>query len=204
MGCTTFGEQMQGLYLPRFGLWKHASAAVVRNVIGEDIFNDYFKFAFVRNPLDRTASFYTFIKKLISTCPPENLPVIEKWPIVDALRETSTFSQFIRHPSFVEPPMFRLVTAAPEDRNRLLVDFVGKVENFNTDIATVLERIGIDPLPEIESKNTSRADGQTFLDFYTTEDDLYVVYEKYKHDFDLFGYSLDDAIVKLRSERRNG
>jgi hypothetical protein len=99
--------------------------------------------------------------------------------------------------------MFRLVTAAPENRNQLLVDFVGRVENFDVDIATVLNHIGIDPPSEIKQKNTSKVQGKTFIDFYQTEDDLRVVYEKYKHDFDLFGYSLDEAIIKFQADNTN-
>jgi hypothetical protein len=203
LGCTVFGESLQNLYRPRFGLWKHASAAAARKVVGEDIYNNYFKFAFVRNPFDRTVSFYTFIQKHIAKCDPEDLAIVEQWPIARALRATSSFSEFIRHEGFIESPMFRLVTAAPENRNQLLVDFVGRVENFDVDIATVLNHIGIDSPSEIKQKNTSKVQGKTFIDFYQTEDDLRVVYEKYKHDFDLFGYSLDEAILKFQADNTN-
>ncbi len=45
--------------------WKryyaHSSAREIRKIIGEEIWNDYYKFCFERNPWDRVISYYYFI-----------------------------------------------------------------------------------------------------------------------------------------------
>ena len=199
LGVTTYGENIQAAYRERFGIWKHARAIEVRQVIGDDLFSSYFKFAFVRNPLYRVISFYTFFQRLLKDCHRDMLATINSWPISKAMAETGSFPEFIRHTGFQEPPMFRLLTEAPLRPTRLLVDYIGKVENFARDIAYVFERIGL-PVPKrVEKKNVSQNETQKLADYYSSEEDLSYVYEKYKRDFDLFGYSLEEGIELFRS-----
>jgi hypothetical protein len=198
LGVTTLGEAVQQPYQQRFRLWKHASADLVREVLGENLFGSYFKFAFVRNPLFRVVSFYTFIQKLHRHPSEQVRNIVSQWPISVALRESADFAEFIRHPRFVEPSMSHLLTETAESGPRVLVDFVGRVEHFDRDIATVFDRIGL-PLPErIDRRNESGQIGQRLRDFYRSEEDLEFVYRLCPEDFELFGYSLEDAVAELR------
>ncbi|HSO81671.1 sulfotransferase family 2 domain-containing protein [Thiocapsa sp.] len=198
LGVTTLGEAVQRPYQQRFRLWKHAGADLVRGVLGEKLFGSYFKFAFVRNPLIRVVSFYTFIQKLHRHPSEQVRNMVGQWPISEALRDSADFPEFIRHPRFVEPSMSRLLTESADPDARVLVDFVGHVERFDHDIATVFDRIGL-PLPErIDRMNESGQIGQRLRDFYRSEEDLEVVYRRWPKDFDLFGYSLEDSIAELR------
>jgi hypothetical protein len=143
LGVTTFGETLQSVYKQRFGLWKHSDAREVRNVVGNETFETYFKFGFVRNPFFRTISFYTFIAKLHRTLVGENREIIKTWPISQAFVESDGFPEFIRHPRFVEPPMTRLLTEPVGDSFTIIVDYIGKVESFDRDLAEVFQRIGL-------------------------------------------------------------
>jgi hypothetical protein len=52
---------------------------------------------------------------------------------------------------------------------------------------------------QIENKNVSKRTPQELSHYYANEDDLRFVYEKYPLDFDLFGYSLDEAVARFRN-----
>ena len=201
LGVTTLGETLQGVYQQRFGLWKHAGAREIRNVLGEETFGAYFKFGFVRNPFFRVISFYTFIAKLHSTLPGENKEIINTWPISKAFLECENFSDFIRHPRFVEPSMTQLLAEPIGDSFKVLVDYVGRVEDFGRDIAEVFQHIGLPAPVKISPRNTSSNDLQRLHEFYSSNDDLALIYEKYRSDFEIFGYSLEDAEVDLWRQR---
>ncbi|UHD14548.1 sulfotransferase family 2 domain-containing protein [Thiocapsa bogorovii] len=201
LGVSTLGETLQGVYQQRFGLWKHSAARDVRNVLGDETFRAYFKFGFVRNPFFRVISFYTFITKLHRTVVGANKEIIDTWPISKAFRESADFSEFIRHSAFVEPSMTKLLAEPYGESFRLLVDYVGRVEHFDRDIVEVFQRIGLPPPECISPRNTSSNELQRLHQFYSSEDDLAVVYENYRSDFEIFGYSLEDAEVDLRRPR---
>lgn len=101
----------------------------------------YFKFAFVRNPWDRTASFYRFL----------------------GYDRFCSFSRFVsRHlPEQMERKAWFLCPQAeyvygPD--HRLLVDFVGRFEALAQDFATACERLGIAgaELPHVNDSKTRR------------------------------------------------
>lgn len=198
LGVTTYGEQLQLLYRERFGLWKHAKASEVRATIGSELFDSYFKFSFVRNPVNRAVSFYTFIKKLHETCPANLRDTISTWPISKALRETQSFPEFIHHPEFVEPPMFRLLTDAPINPRKLLVDFVGKVESIESDVGFVCQKLGLPQPQYISKQNASQAERYRLNEYYSSPNDFDIIFEKFGLDFDLFNYSRQAAIDRFK------
>lgn len=198
LGVSTYGENTQQHYRERFGLWKHSSAMDIQQTVGDDVFSTYFKFAFVRNPLFRIISFYNFIQKLRSKASPKMLVEIDAWPISDALAETQSFPEFIRHPGIQEPPMHKLLTDCSQVRPQILVDFVGRVENFDDDIAFIFNQIGLPAVRQMKKRNASQKTIQKLSDYYSSKDDLLVIYDKYRSDFDILGYSIEDSIARLK------
>ena len=164
----------------------------------QEQFDNYFKFAFVRNPWDRMVSYYKYLDESSDLEFKQYLMgrfLTEKW--VDT-------NWFVRPQS----------SFLYDDDDRLLVDYVGRFENLQADFNKVCERIGIGAteLPYVNksenkpaksisalskvmkvvtpAETTSKAAPECYQDYYDDESrDL--VAELYKRDIELFGYSFD-------------
>ena len=62
IGGTETGEARQGSFRARYGLGKHSLPAEVKAVVGRPLYEQYFKFAFVRDPVYRFISASQFVK----------------------------------------------------------------------------------------------------------------------------------------------
>jgi hypothetical protein len=121
-----------------------AKEYVEHSFISQELFDSYFKFSFTRNPYDRIYSSYKYWK----FCDYMSFDtfVLKKLPeIINDLN----YSYF-----------FRTQYDYLYDRNKLLVDFVGKFENLKTDIQIVLENLSLKHL-RLEHLNKSSNGGLT-------------------------------------------
>ena len=69
IGSTKSGEKNQEFFKKATGLNKHSTALEARRWMGEDMFSKCFKFAFVRHPVDRLLSLYSYAHKLAEGTP---------------------------------------------------------------------------------------------------------------------------------------
>lgn len=180
--------------------YKHPTAKEVRGVVGDQVWEDYLVFAFVRNPYSRIVSWYTYAQHLWESqnWGRRKLPWLYKmlgkpgkWNkgVVKAFLETDSFPEFLRHSGSLEhgwrsPQVDWLRT--PENSGLEGIDYVGKLESIETDLAEVSNLIGI-PTPEIEKHNASSK--RPYRSFYEGQEDIRIVQERYALDFDLLGYS---------------
>ncbi len=148
--------------------------------------NEYFKFAFVRNPWDRLVSWYCMIRKS-----PNNFPLYRY------MRDnSSTFEEFIHNcTDEIEVKKDVYYSFAYNqldyvtDRNGdLLVDFIGRFENFEKDLVKVLSRLGIEP-ESLPYEN--RGSHGHYSSFYTPETEM-IVRERFKKDIESFGYEFEN------------
>jgi chondroitin 4-sulfotransferase 11 len=151
-----------------------------------DDWDEYFKFAFVRNPWDRLVSWYS----MVTTMPREGN---ELWRYVHD--NSSTFEEFIYnctdeveikegvHYSFA----YNQLDYVTDDHGNMLVDFIGRLENFDEDIQEVFLRIGFE-LEAVPHKN--RSGHQHYSTFYTPETEM-IVRERFKRDIEYFGYEFE-------------
>jgi hypothetical protein len=151
-----------------------------------DDWDEYFKFAFVRNPWDRLVSWYS----MVTTMPRDGN---ELWRYVHD--NSSTFEEFIYnctdeveikdgvHYSFA----YNQLDYVTDDHGNLLVDFIGRLENFDKDLQEVFRRIGFE-LETVPRKN--RSIHQHYSTFYTPDTEL-IVRERFKRDIEYFGYEFE-------------
>lgn len=149
----------------------HLSLRQVRPHVGDDAFNGYFKFAFVRNPFDRFVSYCAFMTR-------EN-SVFERAP-----------QAVMEHFLFVAPPEQHILfqsqasVLVDDDGTTLLTDSIGRVEEMQASYDAIASRIGI-PTRLLEQVNSSRRGA--YRQYYTPalKD---AVARRYAIDFQLFGY----------------
>ncbi len=101
------------------GFYEHMPASRVRDYVGEEVWRSYFKFAFDRNPWDRQVSWYLYKTK--------------------SKRIRPSFERFMqdRRRAFVNNYAIYTIDGA------LAVDFVGRYENLQDELAKALDLAGV-------------------------------------------------------------
>lgn len=144
----------------------------------------YFKFTFVRNPWDRLVSCYFFLRK--GGMAQQDAAWAEQ-----NLRQFDDFGSFVRGwvneeniqtwVHFLPQHYFVCDTAG-----KIMVDFVGRVENMESDFAYVAGRLGCNK--ELVKVNTG--DNCHYSAHYD-EETREIVRRVYARDIELFGYSFE-------------
>jgi hypothetical protein len=117
--------------------YNHIPGVEVRNLIGDDIWNSYFKFCFDRNPFDRVISLYYWCHKA------EPRPTLTE---------------------FLESPQISLLTTRglslyTDDQGEIIVNQVGRYESLAQDLESIRRAIGIpEPLQLPHTKSSHRED----------------------------------------------
>ncbi len=195
LGGTPYGEKISPVYRERFGLWKHSDARQVLDVVGEKIWSSYFTFAVVREPYQRLASLYTYSEKLTKRIDwKANIQRymghkgIWQWDFIRAYLESKNFSEFIRNDRLIQSKVARPMSNFVEDENgQVVIDTILKMEELDTDLARIADRIGVDTQNlSLSNKSKSRTDALGF--YYKNNADYKHVTDMYARDFEIFGY----------------
>ena len=192
-------------------LSKHSTAQHISEAVGEETWNSYFKFTFVRHPFDRLVSLYEFFNRvrrnntirpgilnrifsMARTHHPMNDPNKPPWTWkgMQALLTTTDFSGFIRSEHLANAQGARSQAQSLTDSSgKLMVDFVGKVENISADWQTICDELGIQQT--LSHANSSERQFENILRYWN-KDNVRFASEKYREDFELFGYSPVDIL----------
>lgn len=167
----------------------HATAQQIRNHCfsqsgGEWFWNNAFKFSFIRNPFDWVVSIYHFIK--------EN-PEHENYSQV----KDFTFDQFVEWNAYMvkggvenSTGSFNTLSGFLCDDNgagKLIVDFVGRMENIDEDLKTVCNHTGIKLPNDLPKLNKSKRESD-YRKYYS-EHTRNIVADVYYNDLNKFNYS---------------
>lgn len=149
----------------------HLKAKDIKAKLAPDVFNNYYKFSFIRNPWDWQVSLYYFMlqntkhrqHKLVSKM--KNFEEYLDWRINKDLELQKEFIY--------------------DNDGKILVDFVGRFENLQNDFNTICSRLEI---PEIELPVTNTSHHRYYKEYYNENTKNWVA-EAFKEDIELFGYS---------------
>ena len=138
--------------------------------MSKKVFEEYFKFGFVRNPWDWQVSLYTFMLKDAKH---------HQHEFVKSLKDFDEYIDWrVHHDLHLQKSFFY-------EENNCLMDFIGKFENINEDFSKICDLLGIQvALPYL---NRSRED-KRFTHFYSQKS-IDMIYEAFKEDIELFNYT---------------
>jgi hypothetical protein len=147
------------------GFYEHMPAGRARAYLGEEIWQSYFKFAFDRNPWDRQISWYFYKTKSKGQRP--------------------SFERFMESRARAYVDNYGIYT---ED-GTLAVDFLGRYESLNDDLAKVLEHLAIKRRIEVPRTNVTRdREGMGGYRQLYTDKTRDIVGEWYAPEIALLGY----------------
>lgn len=177
-------------------IWhNHATSEEVKEYLGNELYQSYFKFCFVRNPFDRLVSLYHYTKQKEVIIYKKNklkLPKFSK-QIIDA----GSFENWIKAGNLGSTQTKFL----SDNKGEFLVDFVGRSENLQADFSYICGVLGIQNtiLPQV---NVSKHDD--FKKYYN-EDTKEIVSNWFKKDLELFDYNFvsNDSYKPLKLNNRN-
>lgn len=172
-------------------LGMHDHAKWAKPQMPPDVWDSLFKFAFVRNPWDRLVSWYSMIRQSVGAQPPHERNKLRQYVLDNA----PTFTDFIvrctatiTENGGVKSFLFNQLDYITDEQGNVIVDFVGKYENFVPDLQLVLDRLDIDC--DIPHANPSRHDHYSH---YYTDETRQIVAERYARDIAYFGYQFETA-----------
>ncbi len=149
---------------------QHIKAQEIIDLIGEKNFDSYYSFAIVRNPWDWQVSLYHYMLKdknhhqheLVKSF--DNFEEYVRWRCKSEVRFQKDFIYF--------------------NDNKLLVNFVGRFENLESDFKKICQNIEIDAtLPRLNVSNEI-----PYQEFYNEETKALVA-TAFSIDIETFGYS---------------
>lgn len=156
------------------GLHKHSTAREIKEYCGSDIFDHYYKFAFVRNPWDWQVSLYKYI---------QGSNVHKDHEVSNHL----SFSEFLdRQIEFSPPSQLDFLTDLDEN---ILVNKIGRFECLSNDFDSILKELELSEEVSLPFKNSS-ARSKDYRSYYD-EKTYNVVKEYFKKDIDFFDYSFE-------------
>jgi len=148
---------------------KHDSARIIKNRVPEEVWNNYFKFAFERNPYDKMVSKYSMLLKS------GDYQGDFKQFCIDCVKGTQSF-----------PIGYKMYTI----KDKIAVDYIGKYESLKKDFKFICKKLGIPfegDLPKLRADK--REDKKHFSKYYDSETKE-IVKNHYQKEIEMFGYSL--------------
>jgi sporulation protein YlmC with PRC-barrel domain len=172
---------------------RHCFASDIKAIIDNNIFNNYTKFCVVRNPFDRMVSWYSMLKQGFGNdrvvMPYKAVKTVGDEVIIEVNKNTNSFEDFIMLPRNHKSGLFERFYVNQLDyiseNNNILVDRILRFENLSCDFNNLAKEIGFaGKLPHV-NKSKHREDYRN----YYTKNAKEAILQRFKQDFEYFGYS---------------
>jgi hypothetical protein len=156
---------------------KHHTIPEMQQIIPAEVWERAFKFAIVRNPWDRMASYYRFMKrKAAEKFGREDFPDFDRW-----------LSEVLENPDLYNTNYQPQAAWLYNEEGDLLVDYVGRFEDLDEAYQHICQALDVDVPPDLRHINSSQYTG-SYRDFYTEESQA-LVSRICARDLEYFNYT---------------
>ena len=160
---------------------QHLLASQVRQEVGAKIFEEFYKFTFIRNPWDRIVSQFAYMQQR---------PDLMEYIGMNIDTEFKSYLGLIQQKEHVQwMPQYKFIL---DDEGTLLVDQIGRLESFETDFSSILAALKLDQSEEAAHLN--RSNRKSLNEYYSDREAVEMVADIYAKDIELFGYCFDQLI----------
>lgn len=156
---------------PSFPLRMHAKARDAKSKLPSEIYDNYFKFAFVRNPWDWQVSLFEYARQYRNhpqstfMCSFENFDEYIKWRVT---QEKTLQKEFVA-----------------DESGNIIVDFIGRFEQLEKDFTEASKKAGLEVrLPQF-NKTKNR---KSYVEYYS-DHTRQMIQDHFEEDIELFNYS---------------
>lgn len=161
------------------------------STFNEEVLKNFWKFCFMREPVDRFLSRIRYLKSGLSKGQPQHT---EEREFVEQFSNVSQLVNFLKENKnhwFLKCPHGLPQKDFICDKNgNIAVDFIGRTENFSQDIKVVMKRLFISE-PEINKKNINVSESNSEIEALKKDCNFCkAVRGLYEEDADLY-FSLD-------------
>lgn len=177
------------LYEMWFNSFWHAKAKDAKKELSPEIYNDFYKFAFVRNPWSWQVSMYNFMIK-------------EK--IYENNRPWVTFEEYLEWVAITKKPYPMGTPKLQKDNitdtnGEIIVDFIGRYEDLAQDFQAVCNVLNLQAsLPHVNQSSHTQRDYREYYNEKTKK----LVAEQFEEDIKLFCYDFNNENSKIQSDLR--
>lgn len=159
---------------------QHGSVDIALTILGRKKFDEYFKFAVVRNPYSRMVSFYNMLIHMADNL--KSKEIIRPKSFEDfILNQTHIYKNWWDHSDELWRSQFRFLS----DHQKIPMDYIIKYENLVNDYEHLPKDIFNKNIKLPHEKKWGV--GNEWGKYYTMEL-REVVYKRHKKDFEEFGY----------------
>jgi len=148
---------------------KHASARKIKNKVPAEVWRDYFKFVFERNPYDKMVSKYWM---LLSS---GGYQADFEQFCTDCVKGTQTF-----------PLGYQMYTRD----EKIAVDYIGKYESLKNDFNFICMKLGIPNEVDLPKFRAEHRENKKHFSKYYDSKTKEIVKNHYQKEIEMFGYSL--------------
>ena len=161
---------------PKIG--KHAKAFEIKYLLGCDIWQNYFSFAFIRNPWDLMVSSYNWWRQKAQTLPAHKR-------ISDKILKMS-FEDFIssKYGSYMINERYGNYFDWISEDGKIIVDYIGKVEFIKEDWKKICE---INDLKQISIPHINKSKRKDYKKYYNPKTRK-IIYNRFRKSIKKFNY----------------